>query len=281
MFGVPGTQLIYSKLQFLFLCCCLPIFSGINLPSSWLFFPELGVSPTPSSQQSPFQPPTAVRRYWVHPLRFPLDPSWNSELHSKKRPKEHEPMAPRRSGTRTRHVWNHFSKVCGIALEFHGWDLVLFEVGRLLWKQLQIGKLKINLYIPGDSSIVGGHQQPWKASLFCISKGSRRSQSPGTWWFKLTFLGWWKRDPFNGCLWPPTRGSKGHGLNHQVYCHLFKWVFHFFILGPESLKWSKWMDVWMGCKTRMQHLWKQIGDPKKFGEGQKQTVNCSLKLVAT
>lgn len=34
-------------------------------------------------------------------------------------------MAPRR-GTR-RHVWNHFSKVCGIALEWM--EIVLFEVG--------------------------------------------------------------------------------------------------------------------------------------------------------
>ena len=32
----------------------------------------------------------------------------------------------------------------------------------------------------------------------------------------VTFLGWWKRDPFKGCWWPPIRGSKGHGLNHLV-----------------------------------------------------------------
>ena len=31
------------------------------------------------------------------------------------------------------------------------------------------------------------------------------------WW---PFLGWWKRCPFKGCWWSPTRGSKGHGLNH-------------------------------------------------------------------
>ena len=30
-------------------------------------------------------------------------------------------------------------------------------------------------------------------------------------------------DPFKGCWWPPTGGSKSHGLNHLVYgikCHL-------------------------------------------------------------
>ena len=31
----------------------------------------------------------------------------------------------------------------------------------------------------------------------------------GTWWFKVTFLGWLS-DPLKGVKWPPTRGSKGH-----------------------------------------------------------------------
>ena len=30
----------------------------------------------------------------------------------------------------------------------------------------------------------------------------------------MTFLEWWKRDPWNGESWPPNRGSKGHGLKH-------------------------------------------------------------------
>ena len=30
----------------------------------------------------------------------------------------------------------------------------------------------------------------------------------------VTFLGWWKTWPFQGLNWPPTRGWKGHGLNH-------------------------------------------------------------------
>ena len=104
----------------------LTYFSGINLPSSWLFnrLTELGVKD--SHPNNLRQPPTAVGRCWVHPLRFPRTLAETQNCTGKS-PKEHEPMAPRR-GTR-RHVWNHFSKVCGIALAFHGWDLVLFEVG--------------------------------------------------------------------------------------------------------------------------------------------------------
>ena len=30
----------------------------------------------------------------------------------------------------------------------------------------------------------------------------------------VTFLGWWKRDPFEGCWWPPTFGDKKGTLNH-------------------------------------------------------------------
>ena len=36
----------------------------------------------------------------------------------------------------------------------------------------------------------------------------------------VTFLGWWKRDPFKRCWWPPTRGYKGHGLNHLDENHV-------------------------------------------------------------
>ena len=44
----------------------------------------------------------------------------------------------------------------------------------------------------------------------------------------VTFSGWLS-DPFKGCWWPPTRGKKGHGLNHleckigflQLQTHLF------------------------------------------------------------
>ena len=36
------------------------------------------------------------------------------------------------------------------------------------------------------------------------------------WPFFVTFLGWWKRDPFKSCWWPPTTQSTGAGLNHLV-----------------------------------------------------------------
>ena len=36
-----------------------------------------------------------------------------------------------------------------------------------------------------------------------------------SWWYKVTFLGWWKSGPFGKVRWPPTRGWKGHRLNHQ------------------------------------------------------------------
>ena len=38
----------------------------------------------------------------------------------------------------------------------------------------------------------------------------------------VTFLGWWKRDLFKGCWWPPNRVYKGHGLNHLEGLYLPK-----------------------------------------------------------
>ena len=42
----------------------------------------------------------------------------------------------------------------------------------------------------------------------------------------VTFLGWWKSDPFKGESWPPTRGSKGHELNHLVKIHFLEDPIH-------------------------------------------------------
>ena len=44
-----------------------------------------------------------------------------------------------------------------------------------------------------------------------------------TWQFceKVTFFGWWKRDPLKGCWWPPTKGSKGHELKHLALIDTF------------------------------------------------------------
>ena len=52
----------------------------------------------------------------------------------------------------------------------------------------------------------------------------------------VTFLGWWKRDPFKGCWWPPTIGDKKVTLNqlvrnffptgcHNQFWHVSLWIF--------------------------------------------------------
>ena len=64
-------------------------------------------------------------------------------------------------------------------------------------------------FFPPANSL-GKWYPKWTAS-FCSSMGGK---PPPTTWFFVTFLGWWKRDPFNGESWPPNRGWKGRGLNH-------------------------------------------------------------------
>ena len=58
----------------------------------------------------------------------------------------------------------------------------------------------------------------------------------------VTFLGWWKRDPFKGCWWPPTRGSKGHfespGVYYSILADVF-WISHScHLLGLVGSIWS-------------------------------------------
>ena len=64
-------------------------------------------------------------------------------------------------------------------------------------------------FFPPANSL-GKWYPKWTAS-FCSSMGGK---PPPTTWFFVTFLGSWRRDPFNGESWPPNRGWKGRGLNH-------------------------------------------------------------------
>ncbi len=58
----------------------------------------------------------------------------------------------------------------------------------------------------------------------------------------VTFWGWWKRDPFKGCWWPPTRGSNGHfespGVYYSILADVF-WISHScHLLGLVGSIWS-------------------------------------------
>ena len=67
----------------------------------------------------------------------------------------------------------------------------------------------------------------------------------------MTFLGWWKRDPFKGLLVTSNdRGWKGHELNHLELGGFLKW----------------WYQTTIGFPTKNDHFGVEIGYSPPFKE---------------
>ncbi len=49
-----------------------------------------------------------------------------------------------------------------------------------------------------------------------------------SWQFFVTFLGWWKRDPFIGCWWPPTFGDQK--VTNWITWNLISYLFCFMLV---------------------------------------------------
>ena len=57
---------------------------------------------------------------------------------------------------------------------------------------------------------------PKNCPIRVTPKEKSKGKNPSARFFQVTFLGWWKRDPFKGESWPPTFGDKKVTLNHLV-----------------------------------------------------------------
>ena len=85
-------------------------------------------------------------------------------------------------------------------------------------------------------------------------EGSMHCIFPYTWQFFVTFLGCFFLWPFSMVEWPPTRGWKGHGLNHLAFgwfWYIFnvnygkcRYICHTWILNSEEVVFgSPWFPI--------------------------------------
>ena len=94
-----------------------------------------------------------------------------------------------------------------------------------------------------------------------------------TWWLKVTFLGWWKRDPFKGHKWPPTIGDEKvtawiTDLNRINQRNILGWIHH--AINEQQRSRS----------TKREHFW-DVPNPQlikellRLAEGRKKSVGYS------
>ena len=71
-----------------------------------------------------------------------------------------------------------------------------------------------------------------------------------------SFLGWWKRDPFKGCWWPPNRGYKRSGLESPGvgYPKWFMMFFFVFFLKGSFLSNMLYWGIYLMLNFRMGNM---------------------------